>query len=176
MKMHRIEKEPDWLRFCSLAMLILLFGFFSWGIIHLIAAESSAFRPLAQNARQLALQDPRPEDWLDQVPVALALVLVPGLAALTLGVHTLHHGGLYGVAASLFSLLPSLGDSAFDFLRGQGTLPVFGAFLAGILVAFYAGDVGSWICRRRLLREAKEDVALEVLRGDPGAEWLELDA
>jgi hypothetical protein len=160
-KLHRTECDQGWPRFVSLTLLVLLFGSFSCLITWQVAIETSAAicAPLAQ----ANLMEWTAERWSQSLPLAVALVGLPVLAALTIGVHTLWEGGMLGFLVCLFNLLPLCSNGGgLDVSRLCSDPILLGSFLGGLLLAFYAGDLGSWICRRRLRQEVRED-EIEVL-------------
>ena len=150
-KLHRSECDAGWARFLMLTLVVAAFGFFSCLLVSLIDAETKAgiWAPLAQ----ASLSDWTVEAWSQQAPLAMALLFLPPLAALAIGVHTLWQGGILGFLISLFNLLPfcALADG-WPLFEIRATPCLALAFLLGAILAFYAGDVGSWICRRRMRR------------------------
>jgi len=169
-QLHRNEYERGWPRILMMSIIVLLLGFFSCIVISLIAAEthSGTFAPIAQSG---ALEWD-PEQWSREAPVAAALILVPIVASIAIGAHSLLHGGILGFLVSLFNLLPfHVQSGRLDGASFRASPCIWGAFLVGALLAFYAGDFGSWICRRRLRRETAEDEFLSLQSETQGREF-----
>ncbi len=140
-----------------------LCGSFSSLLIWLIAVETNAalWVPLAQ---------PRPWDWQAEtwshlVPMLTALIIAPAISSLIIGAHTPYQGGLIGFTASLFDLLPFYAGGVGTAGDGAEVAPaLLAAFLGGAILAFYLGDLGSWLyrCRWRRETQAREIVALQA--------------
>ncbi len=164
--LHRWEYERGWTRVLMMSIIVLMFGLFSCLLIWQVAAEthSGTFSPIAQNRAV----DWDPEQWSREIPVAIALVVVPVITALAIGVHSLSFGGILGFGVHLFNLLPFyVSGQTLDGAVFRGSPVIWGAFLVAALLAFYAGDLGSWICRRRLRQETAEDEVFALQEGEP---------
>lgn len=163
-RLHRVEHDKPFDRLVGMTITVLLFAFLSCFVVQFLAANLSAVVTLGGTAGNGY------ENYLSEtLPLAAGLVLVPALAALTVGAHTLQHGGLLGFAASLFQLLPLPGWTSTG--GPMHNLQLFVAFMVGALLAFYLGDLGSWLCRQRLVREAKEDIAIGLHTGEIDPAW-----
>lgn len=168
--LHRTERERGWPRWLGLALMLLLFGCASCILVRILDAEAIGLSLLHAGSRMPAGETPLvPRD----VIVGLGLLLAPALGALLVGLHTVRFGGFYGFLLSLFHLLPLPIGGAGGMDTWQARPLIWGAFLIGTLLAFYLGDLGSWLCRRRLLREAKHDVVLGLSQGRIEPLWGE---
>lgn len=163
--LHRSEYDRWGMRLLAMVTLVMMFGLFSASVIWLVGEEagSRTFEPVWQtqgwewDAKQ----------FTEDLPVAVALLIVPSVAGLAIGVHSVAHGGILAFLVGLFNLLPLYVNSAANGLSELRASPtIWAAFVVGMLLAFYVGDIGSWLCRRRLIEEAMED-GLEDFLEDP---------
>jgi hypothetical protein len=167
-RLHQSEYDQGWMRFLFLTMAVLLFGFFTSVITWLMATETRA--GLCEPLFQARLSEWTAEAWSRILPLAVTLVVVPVLASLAIGAHTLCQGGILGFLVSLFNTIPFYAAGSGEEIGRLHEAPLLLiAFLLGSLLAFYAGDAGSWLCRRRLRQEsceeAQEQAEREASRG-----------
>ncbi len=169
-QLHRSEHERGWPRILMLGIIVLMLGIFSSIAIMLLATEtcSGTFAPISQ----VRTTEWDSANWPQDLPVAFSLLVLAAISALAIGVHTLQHGGMLGFAVSLFNLLPLHLDAGERFASLRASPLIWGAFFCGALLAFYVGDIGSWICRRRLQKETAEDLVTEMRAGKALEQWL----
>ncbi|MBN2714183.1 MAG: hypothetical protein JXR97_17325 [Planctomycetes bacterium] len=166
--LHKSEQEGPVFRFLVMCVLLVSFGFFSSFSVWLVGteAQSQAFSCFGQNTTA-SFMEWKNSSLTRELPVALSLIIVPALASVTLGTHTLHRGGIMGFLVSLFNLVPFYLVGELSVMRYSHIF--WCAFVVGALLSFYLGDLGSWLCRRRLIREVLEDEIDECCAGTPEA-------
>lgn len=162
--LHRSERESLPVRLLTMSVLVGLFGLFSAMLVGWLLVESHSMMPMGQPM----FSEWGPESLTTQLGVGLGLIFIPAVASMTIGVHTLQNGGFLGFLVSLFNLIPFFARQTLSHVDldhfGRSPL-IWSALVAGSLIAFYLGDFGSYLCRRRLLQEAVEEEVENLLEG-----------